>query len=134
MGRLGRTALRGALLGVVLLAAACGEDGGEGPQATGTTVTTAPAAGSGQDRFCDLLAQTDGEVAESYLGSAEHLVALDGLVAAAPAGVLPDVEAYRDHVRTSVRPADPGSADVAGWPAPVNAAIGRIQEHRSAHC
>ena len=81
-----------------------------------------------------LLAEADGEVEESYLGSADHLARLDGLVAAAPDDVRPDVERFRDHVRTSVSPSAPGSADIDRYPEPVVAAIDRIEQHRADRC
>lgn len=128
--------LRAALVGVAVLAAACGsaDDGDGGGAAAASTSTTSQGAAAGQDRFCVLLAEADGEVEESYLGSADHLARLDGLVAAAPDDVRPDVERFRDHVRTSVSPSIPGSADIDRYPEPVVAAIDRIKQHRADRC
>ena len=129
-----RAVLRTALLGLAVLAAACGNaDDGDGAAAASTSATS-QAATTGQDRFCELLAGADGEVEESYLGSADHLARLDGMVAAAPDDVRPDVELFRDHVRSSVSPSAPGSADIDRYPEPVVAAVDRIQQHRADRC
>lgn len=125
-----RRALAGAVVGMALLAAGCGDGQAGGEQAAPTSTTTA----AGDSGFCALLAATDGEVEESYLGSPEHVADLDRMVAAAPADVRPDVKAFRDHVVELVDPAVPGSADIARYPEPARAAIGRIQAYRDAHC
>ena len=134
MARDRRTVLGAALLGLAIVTAACGrEDDGETAAALSSS-TTAKAPATVEARFCELLAESDGEVEETYLGSADHLALLDGLVASAPDGVRPDVELFRDHVRTSVSPSTPGSADIERYPAPVVAAIDRIQRHRADRC
>ena len=125
-----------ALLGGALLFSACG-DGEVDRKATaaaGSSSTTTTAAQTAGSRFCQLLAEVDGEVEESYLGSAEHRAQLDRLVAAAPDEVRPDVERFRDHVREFVHPSVPGSADMARYPDDVRAAIGRIADYREQRC
>ncbi|HVM03367.1 MAG TPA: hypothetical protein VM263_11915 [Acidimicrobiales bacterium] len=118
---------------MALLAAGCGDGQADGEQAGPTAAPTSTTTAAG-GRFCAVLAATDGEVEESYLGSPEHLAELDRMVAAAPVDVRPDVEAFRDHVVELVDPAVPGSADMARYPEPVRTAIGRIQAYRDAHC
>ena len=135
--RLRRSRAAAALLGAALLVAACGEDdpGGGGtaaPDAAPTSTTTSTAAG--ESRFCALLAETTGEVEESYLGSPEHRAQIDQLAAAAPDEVRPDVERYRDHVHELVDPAIPGSADFERYPADVKAAVGRITAFQQQRC
>lgn len=134
MARHRRTVLRAALLGLTLLAAACGSGDDVDTAGAASTTTTTRAAAAGEAGFCELLAETDGQVEESYLGSAEHLAHLDDLAAAAPDDVRPDVELFRDHVRTSVSPDTPGSADIERYPGPVVAAVDRIQQHRADRC
>jgi hypothetical protein len=129
-----RAALRATLLGAALLGAACGSEDDGTAAATGSSTTATTASTAGQTRFCELLAEADGEVEESYLGSADHRAQLDGLVAAAPEDVRPDLELFRDHVRTSVSASAPGSADIANYPDPVVAAIERVQQHRADRC
>lgn len=134
-----RAALRATVaLGLVLLAVACGRsEEGEEQAAAGdapsTSTTSAPPAAD-RGAFCELLVDTAGEVDESYLGSAEHRAQLDGLVAAAPDEVRPDVDRFRDHVREFVDPAVPGSADMERYPGDVQAAVGRIAEYRAQRC
>ena len=136
MGGHRRAVLRTALLGLAVLAAGCGnaDDGDGDAAAAASTSATSQAGATGHERFCELLAEADGEVEESYLGSADHLARLDGMVAAAPGDVRPDVELFRDHVRRSVSPSAPGSADIDRYPEPVVAAIDRIQQHRADRC
>ncbi|MFP5375515.1 MAG: hypothetical protein ACLGIO_01870, partial [Acidimicrobiia bacterium] len=129
-----RRTVAAAVVGMALLAAGCGDGQAGGEQAGPTAAPTSTTTAAGSGRFCAVLAATDGEVEESYLGSPEHLAELDRMVAAAPDDVRPDVEAFRDHVVELVDPAVPGSADMARYPEPVRAAIGRIQAYRDAHC
>jgi len=134
-----RAALRAAVaVGLVLVGVACGgsEEADDQAAAGGapSTSTTSAAPPADRSAFCELLADTSGEVDESYLGSAEHRVQLDRLVAAAPDEVRPDVERFRDHVREFVNPAVPGSADMERYPDDVQAAVGRIAEYRAQQC
>ena len=132
-----RPTMAAALFGAALLVAACGDGAGDGEAtaAAGSSSTTTTAAQTaGASRFCQLLAEGDGEVEESYLGSAEHRAQLDRLVADAPEEMRPDVERFRDHVREFVDPAVPGSADMARYPDDVRAAIGRIADYREQRC
>lgn len=131
-----RSTIAPALLGVALLVAACGSDerNGEATAAAKSSSTTAAAASGAGSRFCGLLAETDGEVEESYLGSAEHRAELDRLASAAPDEVRADVERFRNHVKEFVNPAVPGSADIERYPSDVRAAIGRIADYREQRC
>lgn len=131
-----RPTITAAMISVALLVAACagGEADGESAASTVSPSATTAAPPAGASRFCQLLAETDGEVKESWVGSAEHRSQLDGLAAAAPDDVRPDVERFRDHVREFVDPGLPGSADAARYPDDVRAAVGRIAEYRSQRC
>lgn len=134
MGR--RFTITAAVLGAALFVAACGggEAESESTAAAGRSSTTTSAQTTGGSRFCQLLAETDGEVEEPYLGSTKHRAHLDGLVAAAPDEVRLDVERFRDHVREFVDPAVPGSADIERYPDDVRAAVGRIANYRTQRC
>lgn len=131
-----RPTIAAALLGVALLVAACGdgEEDGEATAAAGSSSTTAGATPPAPSRFCQLLADADGEVEESYLGSARHRAQLDEFAGAAPDEVRPQVERVRDHVREFVDPAVPGSADMERYPDDVRTAIGRIADYRERRC
>ena len=133
-----RVALRAAVaVGLVLVGVACGgsEEGDEQAAAGGAPSTsTTSSAPADRSAFCELLAETSGEVDESYLGSAEHRAHLDRLVGAAPDEVRPEVERFRDHVREFVDPAVPGSADIGRYPDDVRTAVGRIAEYRAQRC
>lgn len=134
-----RAALRAAVaVGLVLVGVACGgsEEGDEqaAAGAAPSTSTTSAAPPADRSAFCELLADTAGEVDESYLGSAEHRVQIDRLAAAAPDEVRPDVERFRDHVREFVDPDVPGSADMERYPDDVRTALGRIAEYQAQRC
>ena len=132
-----RPTIAAALLGAALLVSSCGDGPGdrEATAAAGSSsVSTTAALAAGGSPFCQLLAESDGEVEESYLGSAQHRAQLDRLAAAAPDEVRSDVERFRDHVREFVDPAVPGSADMARYPDDVRAAIGRIADYQEQRC
>ena len=132
-----RSTMAAALLGAALLVGACGDgkvDRGATAAAGSSSTTTGATPTAGDSQFCHLVAEADGEVEESYLGSAQHRAQLDRLVAAAPDDVRPDVARFRDHVREFVDPSVPGSADMARYPDDVRAAIGRIADYREQRC
>lgn len=139
--RIRRSRAAAALLGAALIVAACSADDpdGDGTPASdaapaSTTTSTATSTSAGESRFCALLAETTGEVEESYLGSPQHRAQIEQLAAAAPDEVRPDVERFSDHVHEFVDPAIPGSADVERYPADVKAAVGRITAFQQQRC
>ncbi|MGI8684916.1 MAG: hypothetical protein ACR2MO_07495 [Acidimicrobiales bacterium] len=117
-----------AVLAVAVLLGACGDEGG----ADRTDAVTRPDAATA--RFCTLLAETGAEVEESYLGSPEHLAALEELVTAAPSDIAPALEEFRRYVRRSVDPAKPGSADAGTFPVAVTDAVARIMAYETDEC
>jgi hypothetical protein len=85
--------------------------------------------------FCARAASLAGERPEAYVGSAEHVRDVEGLLAVAPAEIRPELEVLRDFLANGgVDPASPDSNLTVNWPAQVKAAVSKVTEYIAAHC
>lgn len=127
-----------AALAVTLLLTGCSDDDA-GTDAAGTAdTTTATTALEGDAAataaFCDEAPDPSAEVAESYVGSAEHLDDLQRLRAVSPDEVLDDLDAIISHFEDEVDPADPDSQLMENFPDEVNEATRRVVAFTEEHC
>ncbi|MGH9165629.1 MAG: hypothetical protein ACRDZW_08985 [Acidimicrobiales bacterium] len=113
--------------GVVALVRLTGADGKVSLAEFDVTPTSRPT-------YCQILDQMSGERPESFVGSDEQVAEIEVLLAAAPPELAGDLATYRDHVRDHVDPAAPASQETVNWPAPVRAAIQRIDAHDARLC
>ena len=125
---------------LVTIAAGCSEAGtGDGGSVTVPPVTSTEPTDSGSaivEPFCEEYAGLQGEVPESYVGSAEHLADVERLLAVAPDSVSAELVIFRDYLSSGVidSAADPESNSTENWPAEVQAAIGNVQTFWEENC
>ena len=116
-------------------AAACSgsDDGSEtAPDATALARSSA----SGVEAFCGEFNSLQGEQPESYVGSAEHLADIEGLLAGSPEPVAGNPVVFRDDVASGANDteADPESNVTENWPDDVQAAIGGRVDFAQTNC
>ena len=125
---------------LVTIAAGCSQAGtGDGGSVTVPPVTSTEPTDSGStivEPFCEEYAGLQGEVSESYVGSAEHLADVERLLAVAPDSVSAELVIFRDYLSSGVidSAADPESNSTENWPAEVQAAIGNVQTFWEENC
>ena len=87
------------------------------------------------DAFCVDLAPRDIERPESYIGSAEQIADIDGLIALAPADVSEDLATLRIYLASgAITAADPESNVIVNWPPEVQAAVMAVADYRTTNC
>ena len=85
--------------------------------------------------FCARAARLAGERPEAYVGSAQHLRDVEGLVAVAPDEIRPQLETLRRFLAGGgVDPADPDSNLTENWPADVRAAVNAVADYIAGQC
>ena len=127
-----------AALAVTLLLNACTDDDADSNSdgAADTSAETIAREGDAPatTAFCDEAPDPSAEVAESYVGSAEHLDDLQRLRAVSPDEVLDDLDAIISHFEDEVDPADPDSQLMENFPDEVNEATRRVVAFTEEHC
>lgn len=123
---------------MVLPLTGCGDDDAD-PNGAGTVDTTIEATGiepgaGATAAFCDAAPNPSAEVAESYVGSAEHVDDLRRLRDVSPDELLDDLDAIISHFEDGVDPADPDSQLVENFPDEVNEATRRVVAFTEEHC
>jgi hypothetical protein len=119
-------------IGLVILGS-CGSNAttsGEGDLVGATTASD----GASEGRFCAVFGTTASEVPESYVGSPEHLAAIDRLLDASPPAVAGDVETFRTYVASGSITDDPASKDNENFPPEVRRAIDDIRSYAASTC
>jgi len=125
---------------LVTIATACSEAGtGDGGSVTVPPVTSTEPTDSGSasvEAFCAEYADLQGEVSESYVGSAEHLADVERLLTVAPDSMSAELVIFRDYLSSGAidSAADPESNSTENWPAEVQAAIGNVQTFGEDNC
>jgi len=125
---------------LVTIAAGCSEAGTrDGGSVTVPPVTSTEPTDLGSasvEASCAEYAGLQGEVSESYVGSAEHLADVERLLAVAPDSVSAELVIFRDYLSTGAidSAADPESNLTENWPAEVQAAIGNVQTFGEENC
>lgn len=138
-GGRGTDALAVITLGAFLLVGlvACGDGDGRAEDAATsepTTVAYEEGRASALGAFCAQVPARDEEVAESYVGSEQHVADLGSLIEVAPDEVRQPLVAFRDFVEAEVDPARPDSQLVANWPARIGAAVQEITQFVATTC
>lgn len=111
-----RPTLPGALLTTLVFAAAC----------SGSVAS---------EQFCVMAQANSGRVDESYVGSEEHVAALNELVAAAPnKDIADELATIRNYIRDGVAADDPDSKHIANYPADVQQAVKVSEEFIASEC
>lgn len=127
-----------AALAVTLLLNACSDDDADSNAAGTADTTTETAAPQGDAAaaaaFCDEAPDPSAEVAESYVGSAEHVDDLQRLRGVSPDELLDDLDAIISHFKDGVDPADPDSQLMENFPDEVNEATRRVVAFTEEHC
>ncbi|HEV2767363.1 MAG TPA: hypothetical protein VGV63_06635 [Acidimicrobiales bacterium] len=114
-----------ALVTLTVSVAACGDD----DAATGTEPDTTDRAA-----FCTDAPDPSVELAERYVGSAEHVEDLRRLRSQAPTELGDDLDLITTHFDNTVDPSDPDSQLTENFPEDVNAAIARVTAYIDENC
>ena len=88
------------------------------------------------EAFCVEFASLGGERPESYVGSAEQVADIEGLLAVAPDSVAADVAIFRDYLSSGAidSESDPESNLTENWPDEVQTAIASTQTFAAENC
>lgn len=127
-------------IGVLTLIMVTSATACSGSEAASTTTTgSSDSADSGSasvEAFCVEYASLQGERPESYVGSPEHVDAIEGLLAVAPESVRTDVGTFRDYLSSGAidSEADPESNLTENWPDEVQTAIASTQTFAAENC
>lgn len=135
-----------AALAATLLLAGCGGDDAD-TNAAGTTSTTTEATADTTTEtttldadvtevaaFCDEVGDPSAEVAESYVGSEEHVEDLQRLRDVSPDELVDDLDAIISYFEDEVDPADPDSQLIENFPDEVVEATGRVTAFTEENC
>lgn len=116
----------------------CGDDDSgsntAGAADSATVTTTLQGDEATTAAFCDEAPDPAAEVAESYVGSAEHAADLQRLRDVSPDELVEDLDLIIAHFNDRVDPADPDSQLTENFPAVVNEATGRVVAFTEEHC
>lgn len=116
-----RTSIAALVVGLALVAPACGDDGRDVP----------PEAKA----FCAEMDELGGDRGNGYDGSDQQVADVETLLEVAPEAVRADLEQYRDAlVARQAAGADPAAADPAVDVAEVQAHIDAVEDYGSSTC
>jgi hypothetical protein len=120
---------------MVTSATACSGSQDASTATTGSSESTDSGSAS-VAAFCVEYASLQGERPESYVGSPEHVAAIEGLLAVAPDSVVADVATFRDYLSSGAidSDADPESNLTENWPDEVQTAIASTQTFAAENC
>lgn len=108
----------------------------EASTATAGSSESTDSGSASVEAFCIEYASLQGERPESYVGSPEHVAAIEGLLAVAPGSVTADIATFRDYLSSGAidSDADPESNLPENWPDEVQTAIASTQAFAAENC